>query len=70
MRRALIAEKGWREEDLPAPRTINSILNRLGYRLRSVAKTRPEKKPHTPKPSSPTSERSTRRRTPTPSACA
>ena len=44
VRRALIAEKGWREEDLPAPRTINSILNRLGYRLRSVAKTRPEKK--------------------------
>lgn len=54
VRRALIQDKGWREEDLPAERTMNSILNRLGYRLRSVAKTRPEKKPPTPKPSSPT----------------
>ena len=43
MRRALIAEKGWREEDLPAPRTMNTLLSRLGYRLRTVAKTRPEK---------------------------
>ena len=70
VRRALIAEKGWREEDLPAPRTMNTLLNRLGYRLRSVAKTRPEKKQNTPKPSSPTSERSTRRRMRTPPACA
>ena len=70
VRRALIQEKGWREEDLPAERTMNSILNRLGYRLRNVAKTRPEKKQRTPKPSLPTSERSTRRRTPTPRACA
>lgn len=54
VRRALIEEKGWREADLPAPRTMNSILNRLGYRLRSVAKTRPEKKQSTPRPSSPT----------------
>lgn len=53
-RRALIQEKGWREADLPAPRTMNSLLNRLGYRLRSVAKTKPEKKPRTPKRSSPT----------------
>ena len=70
VRRALIQEKGWREEDLPAERTMNSILNRLGYRLRSVAKTRPEKKPHTPKPSLPTSERSTRPPMRTPPACA
>ena len=54
VRRALIQEKGWREEDLPAPRTMNSILNRLGYRLRSVAKTRPEKKQRPPRGSSPT----------------
>lgn len=52
VRRALIEEKGWREEDLPAPRTMNTILNRLGYRLRSVAKTRPEKKRQTARPSS------------------
>ena len=54
VRRALIAEKGWHEKDLPAPRTMNTLLNRLGYRLRSVAKTRPEKKRNAPKPSSPT----------------
>ena len=54
VRRALIQEKGWREEELPALRTLNSILNRLGYRLRSVAKTRPEKKQNTPRRSSPT----------------
>ena len=70
VRRALIEENGWREEDLPAPCTMDSILNRLGYRLRSVAKTRPEKKPNTPQPSSPTSERSTRQPTRTPRACA
>lgn len=52
VRRALLEEKGWREEDLPAARTMNSILNRLGYRLRSVAKTRPEKKRATARPSS------------------
>jgi hypothetical protein len=40
---ALVSEKGWREEDLPAVRTMSSILNRLGYRLRAVTKTRPEK---------------------------
>lgn len=54
VRRALLQEKGWCEEDLPAARTMNAILNRLGYRLRSVAKTRPEKKRRTPRPSSPT----------------
>ena len=70
VRRALIEEKGWREEDLPAGRTMNSILNRLGYRLRSVAKTRPERKQRLPRPSSPTCEASTRRRTRTPPACA
>ena len=70
VRRALIQEKGWREEDLPAERTMNSILNRLGYRLRSVAKTQPEKKPHTPKRSLPTSERSMPSPMRTPPACA
>jgi hypothetical protein len=54
VRRALIEEKGWSEEELPAERTMNTILNRLGYRLRSIAKTRPEKKQSTPRPSSPT----------------
>ena len=49
---ALMEEKGWREEDLPAARTMNTILNRLGYRLRSVAKTRPGKKRGSARPSS------------------
>ena len=69
VRRALLEEKGWREEDLPAPRTMNSILKRLGYRLRNVAKTRPEKKQSTPRLSSPTCEASTRRRTRTRRVC-
>jgi hypothetical protein len=43
VRDALI-EKGWTEDNLPTIRTISSILNRHGYRIRSVAKTRVEKK--------------------------
>ena len=54
VRRALVEQKGWKQEDLPAPRTLNTSLNRLGYRLRSVAKARPEKKRQTARPSSPT----------------
>ena len=54
VRRALVAEKGWAEEELPAERTMTTILNRLGYRLRSVTKTRPEKKHPGARPSSPT----------------
>ena len=54
VRRALVQDKGWKEEDLPAPRTMNALLNRLGYRRRSVAKTRPEKKRATARLSSPT----------------
>ena len=70
VRRALVEEKGWREEDLPAPRTMNTLLNRLGFRLRSVAKTRPEKKRPPPRRSLPTCAASTPRRTPTPRRCA
>jgi hypothetical protein len=44
VRTALIARKGYRDEDLPSQRTLNDILNRLGYRLRHVQKTRPQKK--------------------------
>ena len=44
VRQALIERKGYREEDLPSQRTLNTILNRLGYRLRHVQKTRPLKK--------------------------
>ena len=40
---------------LPARRTLNDILNRRGYRLRRVLKTRPKKKSPRPTRSSPTS---------------
>lgn len=59
VRAALIAEKGWTEDLLPAERTLCDLLNRLDYRLRAVAKTRPEKKRPKPMPSSPTSTRAT-----------
>lgn len=42
--RKLIEEKGWTEDRVPKERTINDILNRLGYKLRRVQKTKPQKK--------------------------
>lgn len=39
-----LLEKGWSEETLPSVRTISNILNRHGYRLRAVAKTKVQKK--------------------------
>ena len=44
MRTALITEKGWKDQDLPCEKTIGNILNRLGYRLRRVQKSKPIKK--------------------------
>jgi hypothetical protein len=44
IREALIKEKGYRDEELPHPRTFQRILNRLDYRLRRVQKARPIKK--------------------------
>ena len=44
MRQALIDQKGWTDQDLPHPNTIGEILNRLGYKLRRVQKTKPLKK--------------------------
>lgn len=46
---------------VPSRQTVGEILNRLGYRLRRVQKTRPEKKFPRPTPSSPTSKTSGRR---------
>jgi hypothetical protein len=40
----LITEKGFRPKQLPGERTFRRILNRLGYRLRRVQKTKPIKK--------------------------
>jgi hypothetical protein len=39
VRQLLIEEKGYKDEELPKRRTINTILNRMGYRLRTVKKT-------------------------------
>lgn len=54
LRRALIKEKGWSPAEVPAERTLRYLLNRLGYRLRAVAKSRPEKKRASVTPSSAT----------------
>lgn len=44
VRQALIKEKNWKEEDLPAISTLRAMLNRMGYRLRKVQKSKPLKK--------------------------
>jgi len=51
---ALVAE-GWPDESLPTVRTISNILNRHEYRLRTVAKTKVQKKRKKPTSSSKTS---------------
>ena len=52
VRRRLIAEKGYTDEQLPTQQTINTKLNMLGYRLTKVAKCRPQKGSSRPTPSS------------------
>jgi len=43
-----LVQKGWSEETLPTVRTISNILDRQDYRLRTVAKTKVQKKPRKP----------------------
>lgn len=50
--RDALAANGWKEEDLPTTRTISNLLNRHGYRVRSVAKAKVQKKRPKPKISS------------------
>ena len=50
----VLVEKGWSEESLPSIRTISNILNRQDYRLRTVAKTKVQKKRRKLTPSSKT----------------
>ena len=52
-----LVEKGWSAESLPTVRTISNILIRQDYSLRTVAKTRVQKKPQKPMPSLKTSGR-------------
>lgn len=62
VREALVEKQprtGSDEPAIPAERTVLDILNRLGYRLRRVRKTRPEKKFPKPMRFSPTSMRLT-----------
>jgi hypothetical protein len=47
---------------VPAERTVHTILNRLGYRLQRVRKTKPQKKSPKPTPSSATCSRCTFKR--------
>lgn len=49
--REALVEKGWSEQSLPSVRTISNLLNRQDYRLRSVAKTKVQKKRQKPTPS-------------------
>lgn len=44
VRQALINEKGYREQDVPAERTMRNILNRMNYRLKRIQKGKPLKK--------------------------
>jgi hypothetical protein len=44
VRRQLVARKGYRAEQLPSIQTLTNKLNDLGFRLRKVAKCRPQKK--------------------------
>ena len=53
VRRQLIARKGYRDDELPTVRTIGAKLNALGYRPRTVAKSKPQKGSPRPTPSSP-----------------
>ena len=52
-----LVEKGWSAESLPTVRTISNILLRQNYQLRTVAKTKVQKKRQKPMPSLKTSGR-------------
>jgi hypothetical protein len=41
---SIISRKGYTDEQLPTVKTITDKLNALGFRLRKVAKCRPQKK--------------------------
>ena len=47
-----LMQKGWSETELPSLRTLSNLLNRQEYRLRTVAKSKVQKKQTKPMPSS------------------
>ena len=53
--REKLVQSGWSTQSLPTERTISNLLNRQDYRVRTVAKTKVQKKPLKPTPSSRTS---------------
>jgi transposase len=55
----LVANAAGKDRHVPAERTVYDILNRLGYRLRRVRKTKPQKNFPRPTPSSTTCGKST-----------
>jgi len=61
VRQQLLANAQGTDRHVPAERTLHDILKRLGYRLRRVRKTRPQKKSPKPTPSSTTCSRCTRK---------
>jgi hypothetical protein len=54
VREQLLANAKGTDRHVPAERTVHGILNRLGYRLQRVRKTKPQKKSPKPMPSSST----------------
>lgn len=44
VRRQLLTHKGYPETDVPSRRTVSTLLNKLGFYLRKVAKRKPKKK--------------------------
>ncbi len=52
VRRQLIAQQGYSDEELPTVQTIGAKLNGLGYHPGTVAKTQPQRRPPRPTPSS------------------
>jgi hypothetical protein len=54
VREQLLANAKGTDRQVPAERTVHSILNRLGYRLQRVRKTKPQKRSPKPMPSSST----------------
>lgn len=55
VRAQLIAQKGYRDAELPSLQTITAKLNALGYYPQTVAKSQPKKRSPKQKPSSPKS---------------
>ena len=51
-----LVQKGWSAQSLPSVRTISNLLDRQDYRLRTVAKSKVQKKPLRPTPSLKTSD--------------